>query len=74
MAHLKPPLLHPPPPFFGTNRFRWYKTPDGKPLNAFGYEAWRDVVLEDIQQKGNFAILHFFEFGVEEIGSLKVPS
>ena len=21
-------------------RFRWYKTPDGKPLNAFGYEAW----------------------------------
>ena len=21
-------------------RFRWYKTPDGKPLNAFGYEDW----------------------------------
>jgi hypothetical protein len=21
-------------------RFRWYKTPDGKPLNAFGYEVF----------------------------------
>ncbi|CAJ1357916.1 unnamed protein product [Effrenium voratum] len=21
--------------------FRWYKTPDGKPLNAFGFEEWQ---------------------------------
>ena len=29
-------------------RFRWYKTPDGKPLNAFGYEVF--AVFRGIKQ------------------------
>ena len=37
-----PPLLLP-----GIVRFRWYKTPDGKPLNAFGFEDsfWKERSL-----------------------------
>ncbi len=33
--------------------FRWYKTPDGKPLNAFGYQEAalpRHVALEVIEE------------------------